>query len=97
MKLNTDQVKYVAKLASLPLDENSTDVYADQLSKILDYIKQLDQVDVEKVKPTYNVSNNETVFRDDEIYQSLPQDTALQNANNARDGYFVTKGVFEPE
>ena len=97
MKLNADQVKYVAKLASLPLDERSLDLYADQLSKILGYVEQLGEVNVEKVAPTYNVSENETVFRDDEIYQSLSQEAALQNAKNARDGYFVTKGVFDQE
>lgn len=97
MKLTQDQVKHVAKLANLPLSENQIEEYSEQLSKILDYIDQLDQVDISNVEPTYNVSGQDSVMRKDEVGKSLTQEEALQNGTNVKNGFFVTKGVFEDE
>ena len=95
MSLNKDQVQKVAKLANLPLTSEEEELYASQLSKILDYIEDLNSVDTEGVIPTYNVTPNKNTFREDKSGESLSQDEALQNASNKKDGYFVTKGVFE--
>ena len=95
MKLTKIQVKHVAKLANLPLSDSQVEEYSEQLSKILDYIYQLDQVNTSDVKPTYNVSGQNSVTRKDEVGTSLSQEEALQNGSNIKNGYFVTKGVFE--
>jgi aspartyl-tRNA(Asn)/glutamyl-tRNA(Gln) amidotransferase subunit C len=97
MKLTTDQVKKVAKLANLPITENEEEKYAEQLSAILDYIDQLNSVDTKNVDPTYNVTGLDSIFRPDQVGESLTQEEALKNGSNVRDGYFVTKGVFESE
>lgn len=95
MKLTNDQVKHVAKLANLPLTEVEIEKYTEQLSAILSYIEQLQKVDTKNVKPTYNVSMQTNITREDKIYPSLAQDQALQNAQDINNGFFVTKGVFE--
>lgn len=97
MKLSKDQVKKVAKLANLPLTEVEEETYSDQLSKILDYIDQLNSVNTNGVEPTYNVTGQSNVMREDEMAESLSQDEALQNSSNSKNGLFVTKGVFNEE
>lgn len=97
MKLSRAQVKHVAKLANLPLGEAEEEEYSEQLSKILDYVDQLNSVDTDDVEPTYNVSGQNSVMREDEVGQSLTQEEALQNGSNIKNGFFVTKGVFEDE
>ncbi len=97
MKLTLEQVKKVAKLANLPLSAEEVEIYANQLSAILDYIDQLNKVDTEGVEPTYNVSGKVDVEAKDEAVASLTQEEALANVVNAKNGYFVTKGVFEEE
>jgi aspartyl-tRNA(Asn)/glutamyl-tRNA(Gln) amidotransferase subunit C len=97
MKLTTDQVKYVAKLANLPITSDEEELYAQQLSKILDYVDQLNSVDTSKVNPTFNVTGKESVWREDEVGESLSQEEALKNAPKAKNGFFVAKGVFESE
>ncbi len=97
MKLTIDQVKYVAKLANLPVTSEEEELYAGQLSKILDYIDQLNSVDTKNVEPTFNVTGKDSVWREDEVGESLSQEDAVKNAPNAKNGYFVTKGVFESE
>lgn len=97
MKLTTEQVKYVAKLGNLSLSSEEEDLYAEQLSEILDYIDQLNSVDTSNVEPTFNVTGKSSVWREDVAGESLSQEEALKNAPKARNGYFVTKGVFESE
>ena len=97
MKLTKDQVKHVAKLANLPLTSNEEEKYSEQLSKILDYIDQLNSLDTKAVEPTYNVSGLNNITRADEVGESLTQEEILQNASQKRQGFFITKGVFSDE
>lgn len=100
MKLTEEQVRHVAKLANLPLSDKEEKLYSEQLSKILDYIDQLNQVDTSGVEATFNVSapiksgsGLENVMRVDEPVASLTQEEALQNAPQKENSFFVTKRV----
>jgi len=97
MRLTTDQVQKVAKLANLPISDDEEEKYSEQLSKILDYIDQLNSVDTKNIDPTFNVTGLDSIFRPDQVGESLTQEEALQNGSNVKDGFFVTKGVFEEE
>ncbi len=97
MYLTSDQVKHVAKLANLPLSEKEEEVYVKQLSAVLEYIDQLSRVDTNGVEPTYNVSGNVNVTAIDDAKDSLSQKEALANSDRTKNGFFVTKGVFEEE
>ncbi|MDD5147162.1 MAG: Asp-tRNA(Asn)/Glu-tRNA(Gln) amidotransferase subunit GatC [Candidatus Daviesbacteria bacterium] len=97
MKLTSDQIKHVAKLANLPLTPDEEEKYSDQLSKILEYVEQLNQVDTSDVESTFNVTGQSNVMREDETTPSLSQEEALSNAPRKKDSMFVTKGVFEEQ
>ncbi|MBI2019019.1 Asp-tRNA(Asn)/Glu-tRNA(Gln) amidotransferase subunit GatC [Candidatus Daviesbacteria bacterium] len=107
VRLGQDKVKHVAKLANLPLSSEEEEKYPEQLSKILEYVEQLNKVDTSNVEPTFNVSGQSNVVRVDKVGECLNQEEALSNApkkENARlqtpersdggQGFFVTKGVF---
>lgn len=97
MKLTKDQVKHVAKLANLPLSSDEEEKYSQQLSKILDYIDQLNSVGTTNVEPTFNVSGQSSVESEDKLGECLSQDDVLSNAPKKENGFFVTKGVFQGE
>lgn len=97
MKLSKEEVKHVAKLANLPLSSEEEKLYSEQLSKVLDYIDHLNQCSTSDVEPTYNVSGQKSVMREDSVGESLSQEEALQNGSNVKNGFFVTKGVFKEE
>lgn len=97
MKLNLIQVKKVAKLANLQISEDEVEKYAHQLSEILEYIKLLEKADTSAVEPTFNVTGSLNHMSSDTVIDSLTADEAIQNAKNKKNGYFVTKGVFENE
>lgn len=97
MKLSNEQVKKVAQLANLPISEADETKFASQLSAILDYIDQLNQVNTDNVEPTFNVTGLENVLQDDQANPSLSQEKAISNGSETKEGYFVTKGVFDNE
>ena len=97
MKLSTDQVKEVAKLANLPLTFEEEGLYSEQLSKILDYIEQLNQVDTSGVEPTFNVSGQVNVYHQDETIAGISQEEALSNTSQKEKGMFVVKRVLGGE
>lgn len=96
-KINQNTIKQVAKLAKLPLTQDEEQTFSSQLSKIVDYIDQLDAVDTSQVEPTYNVTGLGGVTAKDSPAKSLSQEEALQNAHSKKDGFFQTKGVFGNE
>ncbi len=97
MKLTKDQVKHVAKLANLPISEQEEEKYSQQLSKILEYIDQLNLVNTSNVEPTFNVSGQSSIEAKDEPGECLSQEDALSNAPKKEKVFFVTKGVFNEE
>lgn len=97
MSLTKEEVKKVAKLANLPLSEKEEELFADQLSGIIDYIDLLGKVDAKDIEPTYNTSPNKNITQKDIPSKSLTQEEALLNSSSKKEGFFVTKGVFSEE
>lgn len=71
MEVNQETITHLAELSSFALGEQERTQLAADLNKIIEYISQLDQLDVSGIEPTYQVFEMENVWRDDEI---LPQE-----------------------
>lgn len=81
------QVRHIASLSRLKLSDEQVHTFAHELGAILDYVRQLESVNVEGVEPTGHAVDLYDVFRDDEVGSSLTQDQATANAPQ-RDGAF---------
>lgn len=92
MKLD---VKKVAKLANLTLTPEEEGKFEKQLSDILSYVEQLNEVDVTGVTPTSQVTGLENVTRTDEAGESLTQEEALSGNNETHDSMFKVKALIE--
>ena len=97
MTLSREQVRHVALLARLGLKDGEEDFYAEQLSRILEHIDRLSEVDTESIPPTAQVVEVRNVMRDDEPRPCLPQGIAIANAPEAEDGFFVVKPIQDGE
>jgi len=62
-KITKEEVKKVAHLARLELNENEINNHAEQLEKILDYIRQLEKIDTDDVTCTTRAIEVVNVFR----------------------------------
>ena len=65
-RISSDEVKKVAQLARLELNENEINQHAEQLEKILEYIKQLEKINTEDVPCTTRAIEVVNVLRKDE-------------------------------
>jgi len=94
-KLTKADVLHVAKLAKLELKDSEIEKYTSQLSKVLDYFKELDGVDTKSTEPTSQTTGLEDVFRTDELknLNSLTQDEAVSGSDNTHNGYFKVKAI----
>ena len=97
MSLTLDEVRKVARLARLELAEPDLVRMQQQLSAILDYVAQLQQLDTDGVEPLAHPLPVQNVFRPDEPAPSLPVDAALQNAPNRVGDYFGVPAVFDTD
>ncbi|HVC35946.1 MAG TPA: Asp-tRNA(Asn)/Glu-tRNA(Gln) amidotransferase subunit GatC [Candidatus Dormibacteraeota bacterium] len=66
--LSSDDVLKLAQLARLDLSQSEVLEYGRELSQILDYVEQLQTVDVTGLKPTNQVTGLTNVTREDEVF-----------------------------
>lgn len=86
--LTRDDVLHVAKLAKLDLTSEEVAKFQGQLSKIVDYISQLSEVDTSNYEPTSQTTGLENVFRVDEVRL-----TSITQEN----GYFIVDRILNKE
>jgi aspartyl-tRNA(Asn)/glutamyl-tRNA(Gln) amidotransferase subunit C len=68
MKITEADVEYVAKLANLEVADNEKKELAGQLSRIIEYVEQLNTLDVSAVAPTTQILENvKHAIRDDRV------------------------------
>jgi aspartyl-tRNA(Asn)/glutamyl-tRNA(Gln) amidotransferase subunit C len=95
MSLRPDQVRWVAHLARLDLDEAELEMMTRQLSAILEYVDQLQKINTDHVEPLAHPLPIHNVFREDEPAPSLPLGAALQNAPDRRGDFYGVPAVLE--
>tara|TARA_A100001388_G_scaffold201229_1_gene152346 strand:+ start:422 stop:715 length:294 start_codon:yes stop_codon:yes gene_type:complete len=87
-KITKEEVKKVANLARLELDEKEINNHADQLEKILEYIEQLEKIDTDDVPCTTRAIEVNNVFRKDENKISDCTKELLELGPAREDQYF---------
>ena len=87
-KITNEEVKKVAHLARLELNENEINSHAEQLEKILEYIKQLEKIDTNDVPCTTRAIEVINVFRKDEKKKSSCTEELLELGPSKEDKYF---------
>jgi aspartyl-tRNA(Asn)/glutamyl-tRNA(Gln) amidotransferase subunit C len=90
-------VRKVAKLAHLDISDVEVEMYTPQMSDIVKYIEQLNELDTESVEPAIGGLTPEgeatVADREDEIVPSLGQKAALDEAPSAVAGHFQVPKV----
>lgn len=87
MELDKKQVIAIARLAAIKLDEAEVNRFQTELSKILQYIDQLKEVDVEGVEPTAQVTGLTGVTRPDVVEDSVEREAIIAAFPDAQAGF----------
>lgn len=95
--LTLEEVRAIADLARLELTEEEVQMYRDQLSAILAYFEELQQVDTSEVEAITSVLPLRSVMRDDVAQAPLPPEDVIKNAPDAEANQFRVSAVLEEE
>ena len=93
MKITTEEVRHVAKLARLDLSDAEVDRMTGQLDAILTYVAKLDELDTTNVAVTTHTQQVVNAFREDEVRPSLPREKALAGGPEQNGESFVVPRV----
>jgi aspartyl-tRNA(Asn)/glutamyl-tRNA(Gln) amidotransferase subunit C len=88
MRISSDDVKHVAKLAELEFSKDEVSKITPQLDKILEHVARISAVDTNGVENTSHVMDIKNVFREDTPTDTMPQEDALKNAPLEQDDGF---------
>ena len=95
MVLTRAEVEHIAELAKLELTEEEKELFAQQLSSILEHFRALEALDTTDISPTAQVVVRKNVMRPDEVTPCLTQEEVLLNAPQKERGYFKVPTILE--
>jgi aspartyl-tRNA(Asn)/glutamyl-tRNA(Gln) amidotransferase subunit C len=93
--LTIEETRKVARLAGLPITDAQAAQFRTELSAVLGYMAQIQELDTDGVPETTQVTGLENIYRDDVAApeRSFTQAEALQNAKRVHKGYFVVDAL----
>lgn len=89
MSVTKEDVKKVARLSRIAVPEERLEQLAGELTGIMGWIEQLNEVDIEGVKPMTSVVDASLPMREDKVTDGGIEDQVLANAPRTEDGFFV--------
>lgn len=95
MALSAEQVWHIAELVKLALGEEEVALYQRQLSEILEHFDRLNELNTDDIPPTAQVTEQQNVYREDDVRAWLTPQEALANAPDTDDGFFRVRPVLE--
>jgi aspartyl-tRNA(Asn)/glutamyl-tRNA(Gln) amidotransferase subunit C len=93
MSLSPKDVAKVGMLARLALTESDLERMTGELSKIVDFVSQLGELDTSEIEPLAHPLDTRNVFRDDVPAPSLTTEQALANAPRQDGSCFLVPAV----
>ena len=95
MSIDIETARRVAKLARIRVEESDLAALAGELSGILSFMEQLNEVDVTGIEPMTSVTPMRLKRRADVVTEGEMQAQILANAPDAREGFFAVPKVVE--
>lgn len=95
MAIDVDTVRKVARLARIRVAEDALQPLAKELTGIMAWIEQLNEVDTDGVEPMTSCVAAKLPLREDAVTDGDKRDAILANAPKADKGFFVVPKVVE--
>mgnify|MGYP001408764149 FL=1 len=95
MKIDIKTIEKLASLSKLKFTKEELDLISKDMSKMVDFINQLDEIDTEGVEPLIHVNEGFNNWREDEIREMLDQKEALSNSPIKDSTYFKLPKVLD--
>ncbi|MEI6771049.1 MAG: Asp-tRNA(Asn)/Glu-tRNA(Gln) amidotransferase subunit GatC [Planctomycetota bacterium] len=95
MAITLDEIKWIAHLSRLELKPEELIAASTQLSSILNYINQLQEVNTDNVEPLAHALDVSNVFREDVLKESINVNEALSNAPDRQGNFYGVPAILE--
>jgi len=88
MSISLEQIKHLAHLSRLEFSEEELKEMQGDMGKILDFVAQIDALDLSGIEPLTQMSDSVNVMREDQTKGMIKKAEALKNAPDANSDYF---------
>ena len=95
MSINKDQIKYLSILSRMNIDESEINDVEDKLSKIIDFVDQLQAVSTENIEPMAHPLNQSQRLRTDKVTEINDRENVQKNARETEKGMYIVPKVIE--
>ena len=95
MSIDKETIKHISKLARISLDEKQVDNLSKDLSSIIKFIKKLNKLNTDDIKPLTSIIDASLRFRKDEILEGKIREQILKNSPEKTEEFFVVPKVVE--
>ena len=95
MSIDKNQVKKVAKLSRISLDDKKLESLSKDLVAILNFVEELNKLDTKKTDPLTSVIDKTLETRKDEIIDGKIKDQILKNSPDKNEEFFIVPKVVE--
>lgn len=92
-KISRDEIRHVADLARLDMDDTNIALFSHQIDNILKYIDMLNSVNTDNTVPTSHAIPLINAFREDMVQEHMDRDLGLSNAPEKENGNFIVPRV----
>ena len=95
MSIDKETIKHISKLARISLDDKKIENLSKDLSSIIKFIKKLNKLNTDDIKPLTSIIDASLRFRKDEILEGKIREQILKNSPEKTDEFFVVPKVLE--
>lgn len=95
MEFSKEQLEHLSNLARIKLTKQEEEKFSQDLSSVLEYIKQLQEIDTKNIEPISQITGLENIVRDDEVEISdeITRKELLDNVPEKERGFVKVKRI----
>jgi aspartyl-tRNA(Asn)/glutamyl-tRNA(Gln) amidotransferase subunit C len=94
-RISIEEVKHVAHLARLAINEDEAVKLTKELDAIISFAEELNELNTDHVEPTSHVLELKNILREDKAEKGLPREEVLKNAPDQQDGQIKVPSILE--
>tara|TARA_B100000519_G_scaffold105690_1_gene91592 strand:+ start:480 stop:767 length:288 start_codon:yes stop_codon:yes gene_type:complete len=95
MPIDKNQVKKVAKLSRISLEDNKIDSLSKDLDSILTFVEKLNELDTKEIKTLKSIADKTLEARNDIIDDGKIKNDILKNSPENNEDFFIVPKVIE--
>ena len=95
MSINKDEIKYLSLLSRMDIDKNEIKDVEEKLSKIIDFVDQLQTISTDDIEPMAHPLNQSQRLRVDEVTETNDRENIQKNAQQIEKGMYLVPKVID--